>query len=110
MRRRWERDRALAHIPFGRRRLASDVISVAADHALGVGVAVRWAQVAHPQCPSLVPVETPLHDARLPRHRAHVQDAGRRVMDGIARCALSTRTADHQNCPPDPVPPDSGLV
>lgn len=89
MRRRWEWDRGLAHVPLGWRRVASDVCAVAGEHGLVVNVAVRWAPVAHPACPSLVVVETPPAPSSGLRHRTLIQQVGRGIMDRIAGRAVA---------------------
>lgn len=89
MKRRWERDRTLAHIPLGWRRTAATMLALAAEHCLAAGVAVRWCEVAHPYCPALVLVEQGFEQGVLPLHRERTQFAGRAVIDRVALRALT---------------------
>lgn len=84
VKRYWERDRGLAHIPLGWRRPASDVLSLAAEHGIAVGIAVRWSAEPHPHAPALVVVEQGVLQRDLPLSRIRVQYTGRAIMDRIA--------------------------
>lgn len=90
MKRPWERDRSLAHIPLGWRRSAFTMLALAAEHCIRAGVAVRWSDVPHPYCPALVIVEQGGKHGVLPLHRERVQFVGRAIMDRIAVRTLST--------------------
>lgn len=84
VKRYWERDRALAHIPLGWRRPAADVLAMAAEHNIAVGIAVRWSAEPHPHAPALVVVEQGVLESDLPLGRMWVQYTGRAIMDRIA--------------------------
>ncbi len=88
MRRPWERDRSLAHVPVGWRQAAASVLAVAAEHCIPVGVGVRWSAVPHPFCPALAVVEPPSVLVTLPAHRVRVQEDGRLVLYRIAARAV----------------------
>ena len=89
MRRPWELDRSLSHVPVGWRRIAATVMALASEHCIAVAVAIRWSAEPNPYCPSLAILDTPLGQLQLPAHRAGVQFVGRAVMDRVAARALT---------------------
>ncbi len=87
MKRPWERDKRLAHIPLGWRRVASHVLAMAGEHCLASGVAVRWSAKPHAFCPALIIVDSP-NTRPMPDDLATNQFLGRARMDRIAQRAV----------------------
>jgi hypothetical protein len=88
MKRPWERDRRLAHIPLGWRQVASHVLAMAGEHCLASGVAVRWSAKPHAFCPALIIIDSPNTQPR-PDDRDTIQCLGRARMDRIALRAVA---------------------